>query len=174
MTKRTELLGKMADELVQAKNHVALGKKEEARLIRQVEALVQSAAHWGQTARSAGRAGDDVVAKDALVRKGEHEAAAEDVRRALVRQRDEVLRLTGGLSDLSIRFKRLEGEQEVTLELAEREVTPRELDERPLLKELAKTSVPQPKKPLAKTDNRRPAEGARARAAASRDRRTKR
>src|SRR5882762_1117728 len=73
-------LGKMADELVQAKNHVALGKREEARLVKQAEALERTADHWGQRARSAARAGDDVVATDALMRKREHEQSAEELR----------------------------------------------------------------------------------------------
>src|SRR5713101_8367423 len=137
MTKRTELLGKVADELVQAKNHVALGKKEEARLVRQAEALERNADHWAQTARSAARAGDDVVAKDALVRKREHERAAEDLRRALARQREEVGRLTGALSDLHVRAERLQREP---ASIERDAVAPRELAELPLLKALAKTS----------------------------------
>jgi phage shock protein A len=100
-------LARATDELVQAKNDVALAKKEERRLAKQVDAMARAAEHWGQHAMSAMRAGDDVVAKDALVRKRDYERTADELRRAEAKQRQEVERLIAALSQENLRVEQI-------------------------------------------------------------------
>jgi phage shock protein A len=126
MAKTTELLGaegalsvllaRMADGLVETKNLVAAAKKEEARLAKQAEVAARAAEQWGQRAMAAVRAGDDVVAKDALVRQRDGERRAGEFQSAQGRQRREVERLTGALSEQSLRLE--EGKQRKNAVLA--------------------------------------------------------
>src|SRR4051812_47488726 len=102
-----ELVARRAGDLVVAKNLVAEAKQEEARLGKQAEVASRAADEWGQRAMSAVRAGDDVIARDALVRRREYERQAEEFRAAIVAQRAEVLRLTVALSDQSLHLEEI-------------------------------------------------------------------
>src|SRR5438105_4601018 len=99
------LIAAMADELVDAKNLVALTKKEEGRLAKQSEVAARLAEQWRQRATSALRAGDDVVAKDALTQRRQHERTAEAFRTAQQEHRREIERATAALSDRSLRVE---------------------------------------------------------------------
>src|SRR5689334_20118297 len=76
----TDLIGDMTAHLVTAKNQVAESQKEERRLAKQAEIAARSAHDWEQRAMSAVRAGDDVVAREALLRKRQHELEYERFR----------------------------------------------------------------------------------------------
>jgi phage shock protein A len=101
----SRLLARMADGLVEAKNLLEAAKNEEARLAKQAEVAARAAEQWGQRAMSAVRAGDDFIAKDALVRRREGERTAAEFGAALDRQKREVERLKGGLSEKSLRLE---------------------------------------------------------------------
>jgi phage shock protein A len=208
---------------------VAAAKTEELRLAKQVEVAARAAEQWGQRAMSAVRAGDDVIAKDGLVRRRDSERSAGELRAALDLQKREVLRLTGALSEQNLRLeeakqrknsvflraKRVGAEAlleavasreadgsaldlldrlEAALAPVEREgALARELSDEAiasaateradarrvesdlsLLKQLVKAPALTPAKPLAKTKGGAgEAEGPRASAGASRERRTK-
>jgi phage shock protein A len=74
------LIAEMTVDLVEAKNHLAELKRADRVLAQQIKLADDAAQQWDQRARSAVRAGDDVVAKDALVRKGQIEDHAEGLR----------------------------------------------------------------------------------------------
>jgi phage shock protein A len=101
----SKLAACMADELVEAKNLVAAAKREERRLEKQVELAAQAAEQWGQRAMSAVRAGDDVIAKDALVRRSEFARKADEFKAAEGEQRRQVERLKAALSEQNLRLE---------------------------------------------------------------------
>jgi phage shock protein A len=136
MTKMTEPPG----------GRLAAARKEQTRLDREAEAATAAAEQWGQRAMSAVRAGDDVVARDAFVRRSECEKKAAELRAARDEQGAEVERLTAG--------------------------PPRAEADLQLLRKLAKAPALTAAKPLAKTTGARDADASRARV--SRERRTKR
>jgi phage shock protein A len=100
-----QLINKMTDDLVEAKNHLAECKKEERRLAKQVELMGRAVSEWEQRAMSAVRAGDDFVAKDALVRKRQNEGQAEEFRAALRQQSQDVENLKNALVGLNLRIE---------------------------------------------------------------------
>jgi phage shock protein A len=95
----------MIGQLILVKNHLAEGQRQEARLAERVEICAREASAWEQRARSAMRAGDDVVAKDALMRKREHQRNAEELRVLQQRQRQEVENMTRALVSLETASK---------------------------------------------------------------------
>jgi len=100
-----ELVARLTEGLVEAKNRVALAKKDELMLAKQAEVAERAAAQWGQRAMSAVRARDDVVAREALVRKVECQRAAEEFRAALSARRAEAVRMTSALGAESDRVE---------------------------------------------------------------------
>lgn len=66
----------MANQLIEAKKQVAVSIADEKRLAKQAEQESANAAEWERRAMLAIRAGDDVLAKEALARKKEHEQLA--------------------------------------------------------------------------------------------------
>jgi phage shock protein A len=99
------LIAEMTRDLVTAKNHLAACHKEEQRLTKQVEIAAKIAADWSLRARSAVRAGDDVIARDALVRQHQHERQADDLRVALEGQRRDAVHLRNALVGLNLRIE---------------------------------------------------------------------
>jgi phage shock protein A len=87
-----------ADELVEAQARLDGAKKEERWLHRQLERVAGAAEQWKQRAMSAVRAGDDVVARDALVRQSECEEKAAELRSALAKKWEDVERLAEELA----------------------------------------------------------------------------
>ena len=66
----------MNTQLVEAKKQVAVAIADEKRLQKQFENEAQVAADWERKAMMAVKAGDDALAKEALMRKKEHDALA--------------------------------------------------------------------------------------------------
>jgi phage shock protein A len=116
----TNVLRRMADDLVEAKNDVAVAKNEETRLGKLTNISARAADEWESRAMAAVRAGDDVVAKEALVRKREHQREAEDFRAALHEQHEEVERLTTVLSGLNLRLEQAKGKATSVISRARR------------------------------------------------------
>jgi phage shock protein A len=75
-----QLIVEMTEQLAVAKKQVAVAIADEKRLMRQVEVATQQASEWEKKAMLAVRAGDDALAKEALARKKEHEASAQQFR----------------------------------------------------------------------------------------------
>ena len=66
----------MANQLIEAKKHVAVSIADEKKMAKQAESEAAKAAEWQRRAMMAIRAGDDKLAKEALNRKKEHEQLA--------------------------------------------------------------------------------------------------
>ena len=68
-----QVLLEMQQQLVEAKKQVAMSIADEKRLQKQLETETEKGKDWERKAMLAIRAGDDTLAKEALVRKSEHE-----------------------------------------------------------------------------------------------------
>jgi phage shock protein A len=68
-----QVLIDMQQQLVEAKKQVAVSIADEKRIQKQAEAEAEKSKEWERKAMMAVRAGDDLLAKEALLRKQEHE-----------------------------------------------------------------------------------------------------
>src|SRR6185503_17790293 len=98
-------LGATKEHLRGAKDRVFDSQKEERRLARQAEVAARAAGEWEQRAMAAVRAGDDVVARDALLRKRQHELEAERFRTAEKEQHRQTAALSRALGELDVRIE---------------------------------------------------------------------
>jgi phage shock protein A len=125
----TGLIGDMTAHLIAAKNRIADSRKEERRLAQQAEIAARAAGDWEQRAMSAVRAGDDVVAKDALLRKRQHELEYERFRATEKDQHQQTASLTRTLVTLNFRIEEAKQKRDAVVARAER------ADVRPALEE---------------------------------------
>jgi phage shock protein A len=116
----TGLIAAMTAELIAAKNQVADSKKEERRLARQGELAARAVSDWDQRAMAAVRAGDDVIARDALLRKRQHELEHERFRAAETEQRQQTAVLTRALVALNVRIEETKNQRDTVIARAER------------------------------------------------------
>jgi phage shock protein A len=98
-------IGEMTAQLIAAKDQVSDSRKEERRLAKQAEVVARGAHDWEQRAMAAVRAGDDVVARDALLRKRQHEVEHERLRAAEMDQHERTAKLTHALTTLNFRVE---------------------------------------------------------------------
>jgi phage shock protein A len=77
----------MSNQLNEAKKQVAVAIADEKRLAKQVETENEKAVEWERRAMLAVRAGDDVLAKEALARKKEHGDMTEQFRQQWQKQK---------------------------------------------------------------------------------------
>src|SRR5262245_54441876 len=87
----------MNSSLVEAKKQVAVAIADEKRLQKQYEGEAESAKKWEQKAMLAVRANDDVLAKEALVRKQEHDTISAQFQSQWVAQKAAVDKLKEAL-----------------------------------------------------------------------------
>ncbi len=80
----------MANQLIEAKKGVAEAIAMEKKLAKQAEAEAAKATEWERRAMMAVRAGDDVLAKEALTRKKEHEGHAGAMKEQWAKQKKDV------------------------------------------------------------------------------------
>ncbi len=78
----------MNQQLVEAKKQVAVAIADEKRLQKQFSNEVKKSQEWEQKAMLAVRSGDDALAKEALLRKKEHDAIACPVSGAMGASKD--------------------------------------------------------------------------------------
>jgi phage shock protein A len=90
----------MTKQLDEAKKQVAVAIADEKRLAKQVEAESALVAEWERKAMMAVRAGDDALAKEALARRKEHAATAEQFR-------DQWQKQTTGVDQLKLALRAL-------------------------------------------------------------------
>ncbi|HEX9295543.1 MAG TPA: PspA/IM30 family protein [Polyangiaceae bacterium] len=101
----TRLIAVMTERLIERKNDVALARREERRLARQVDVAQRTGGEWEQRAMAAVRAGDDFVARDALVRKREQDRTTDELRNAYQKQLAQVEGLTNTLEAFNRRIE---------------------------------------------------------------------
>jgi phage shock protein A len=109
------LIGRMTEQLIEAKSHLDLCRAQESRLNRQVEVAEGAALAWERRAMAAVRAGDDVIARDALVKKRAHDLEADDFRSLLRHQRRDIEHLRQALTNLNHRIELTKNERDATL-----------------------------------------------------------
>lgn len=96
-----QVILEMQQQLVEAKKQVAVSIADEKRLQKQYEAEAQHAREWEKKAMMAVRAGDDNLAKEALVRKAEHDKLAAEYQKQWQMQKDAADKLKGALRTLN-------------------------------------------------------------------------
>lgn len=96
-----QIIVDMRSQLVEAKKQVAVAIADEKRLKKQFEAEAGRASEWEQKAMLAVRAGDDDLAKQALLRQREHGGLAEQQREQWQRQANSVEQLKQALKALN-------------------------------------------------------------------------
>jgi phage shock protein A len=101
----TERIAEMTAQLIAAKNQVGEARREERRLAKQTELATRAVDEWEQRAMAAVRAGDDVMAREALLRKKQHEHDVERYRGAERSQHAQVTTLTRALVTLNLRIE---------------------------------------------------------------------
>src|SRR5882672_2397844 len=112
----THRVVEMEGELADARGRLTVAKRESARLLRKVDAESRALLRWTTLATSAMRAGDDVVARDALARKRVCEDTARGLRKELASKADDLAGLGAALSAASFRLEQIRA----TLAVAER------------------------------------------------------
>ncbi|MCC6746858.1 MAG: PspA/IM30 family protein [Deltaproteobacteria bacterium] len=96
-----QVLVDMKNQLVEAKKQVAVAIADEKRLKKQFEDEDLKAKDWERKAMMAVRAGDDVLAREALARKGEHDEASTTLGKQWQLQKDAVEKLKDSLRALN-------------------------------------------------------------------------
>jgi phage shock protein A len=91
----------MGDQLTEAKKQVAVAIADEKRLAKQIEAETANVTEWERRAMMAVRAGDDALAKEALLRQKEHAALAQQFQDQWQKQKAGVDQLKVALRALS-------------------------------------------------------------------------
>ncbi|HEU5072899.1 MAG TPA: PspA/IM30 family protein [Polyangiaceae bacterium] len=106
----------MNTQLIEAKKQVAASIADEKRLQKQAEAELQGAKEWERRAMMAVRAGDDNLAKEALLRKKEHDQLAEQFQSQWQKQKQAVDQLKLALRALNAKIE--EAKRKKTLLIA--------------------------------------------------------
>jgi phage shock protein A len=97
----TQILEDMRGQLAKAKQQVAVAIADEKRLRDQADSEYKQAQDWEQKAMLAIQSGRDDLAKQALVRHGEHLAHAQQYEQTWEQQRTESEKLKNSLRDLN-------------------------------------------------------------------------
>ncbi|MET0593085.1 MAG: PspA/IM30 family protein [Polyangiaceae bacterium] len=117
----TAVIEEMTKDLISAKDEIAESRKEEKRLAKQAEIAARITGEWEQRAMSAVRAGDDVVAREALLRKRQHESEYERYRAAEKDQHQRTAAMTRALVTLNFRVEEAKHRQSAVVAQAARD-----------------------------------------------------
>jgi phage shock protein A len=96
-----QLVTDMQNQLVEAKKQVAVSIADQKRLEKQRDEQTDLAQEWERKAMLAVRAGDDNLAREALKRKGDHEAQSVEFTKQTQLQKDAVDKLKDQLRTLN-------------------------------------------------------------------------
>ncbi len=96
-----QILQEMRDQFEEAKKQVAVAIADEKRLKKQYEAELRKASEWEKRAMAAVKAGDDALAKKALMRKAEHGKTAQLYKEQWLSQKNAVAALKNALRGLN-------------------------------------------------------------------------
>jgi phage shock protein A len=97
----SQVLLDMQQQLVEAKKQVAVAIADEKRLQKQAEGEAEKSKEWERKAMVAVRAGDDVLAKEALMRKQEHDNISAQYQNQWMQQKAAVDKLKDALRMLN-------------------------------------------------------------------------
>ena len=115
-----QVLVDMRNQLIEAKKQVAVAIADEKRLKKQLDQEVATAQEWERKAMLAVRAGDDGLAKEALVRKQEHEGLAGQYQQQWDQQRDAVEKLKDALRALNAKIEEAQRKKNILIARAKR------------------------------------------------------
>ncbi|MBK8941256.1 MAG: PspA/IM30 family protein [Polyangiaceae bacterium] len=105
----------MESQLVEAKKQVAVSIADEKRLAKQAEQEMANAAEWERRAMLAIKAGDDVLAKEALTRKKEHDGLAAGYKEQWQKQKQAVDSLKTALRLLNTKIEEAKRKKNVLI-----------------------------------------------------------
>jgi phage shock protein A len=100
-----QMVRDMEDSARQARSEVATVMAGEKQLQKRIESLAAEARSWEDRAAMAVRAGDDALAKEALLRKAQKETEKAEAEKSFQEQQVYVDQLTAGLRALEARVK---------------------------------------------------------------------
>src|SRR4051794_34813764 len=100
-----QMVRDMEESARQARTEVAQCMAEEKRLAKRIETIDGEIKSWQDRAEMAVRSGDDVLAKEALLRRGEKEAERTETQKSLQEQQVYVDQLATALKALEGRVK---------------------------------------------------------------------
>ncbi|HEX3695022.1 MAG TPA: PspA/IM30 family protein [Polyangia bacterium] len=100
-----QMVRDMEDSARQARSEVAACMAGEKQLQKRIEGLAVEGKSWEDRAATAVRAGDDALAKEALIRKGQKDAEKAEAEKSFREQQVYVDQLTSGLRALEARVK---------------------------------------------------------------------
>jgi phage shock protein A len=115
-----QVLVEMRNQLVEAKKQVAVAIADEKRLKKQLDQEVAISQEWERKAMLAVRAGDDGLAKEALVRKGEHEQLVVQFQQQWDQQRVAVEKLKDALRGLNSKIEEAQRKKNILIARAKR------------------------------------------------------
>ena len=105
----------MANQLIEEKKQVAVSIADEKRLAKQAEQEAANAAEWERRAMLAIKAGDDVLAKEALGRKKEHDQLATTLKDQWQKQKQAVDQLKTALKLLNAKIEEAKRKKNVLI-----------------------------------------------------------
>ena len=116
----SQVLVDMKNQLVEAKKQVAVAIGDEKRLKKQWDEQVAQAKEWERKAMMAVRAGDDGLAKEALVRQQEHEELTRQFEQQWHLQKDAVEKLKDQLRNLNNKIEEAKRKKNILIARAKR------------------------------------------------------
>ena len=119
----------MQTQLVEAKKQVAVSIADEKRLARQAEQEASNAAEWERRAMLAIKAGDDVLAKEALSRKKQHDDLAGTLKEQWQKQKNAVDQLKTALRLLNDKIEEAKRKKNVLIARKKRAEAQRAISE---------------------------------------------
>lgn len=111
----TQVIIEMNQQLVEAKKQVAVAIADEKRLQKQQRNEESAAAEWERKAMMAVRSGDDALAKEALLRKKEHDALAAQYGEQWAKQKAAVDKLKTALRALNHKIEEAKRKKNVLI-----------------------------------------------------------
>jgi phage shock protein A len=105
----------MSNQLIEAKKQVAVSIADEKRLAKQAEQEAANAAEWERRAMLAIKAGDDLLAKEALTRKKEHDGHAANFKDQWQKQKHAVEQLKTALRLLNNKIEEAKRKKNVLI-----------------------------------------------------------
>ncbi len=110
-----QVILEMNTQLMEAKKQVALAIADEKRLGKQFETEKATAEEWERKAMMAVRAGEDDLAKEALLRQKEHETLSAELERQWQKQKTAVEQLKGALRVLNNKIEEAKRKKNVLI-----------------------------------------------------------
>jgi phage shock protein A len=124
-----QVIDDMNKQLIESKKSVASAIADEKKLERQINQTRAQSAQWERRAETAVRAGEDELAKEALLRKQELDGYAEEYEKQRAQQHDSVEKLKVALRALQQKLEEAQRKRNLLVARARRVETQKKLNE---------------------------------------------